>query len=101
MILVISWASIGNGVLHTSFPACLRGYSMSTEKITEVLKRHTDELMSVPGVVGVAEGEFQGSPCIKVFVMDKTQELLRQIPETIEGFLLQIEESGEFRTLGT
>jgi hypothetical protein len=74
---------------------------MSTEKIREVLKRHTDELMSVPGVVEVAEGEFQGSPCIKVFVMDKTQELLRQIPETIEGFLLQIEESDEFRTLST
>ena len=85
----------------SSFPACLRGYSMSTEKIREVLKRHTDELMSVRGVVGVAEGEFQGRPCIKVFVMDKTQELLRQIPETIEGFLLQIEESGEFRALGT
>ncbi len=73
---------------------------MSTVKIREVLKRHTDELMSVPGVVGVAEGEFQGRPCIKVFVMDKTQELLRQIPETIEGFLLQIEESGGFRALG-
>ena len=73
---------------------------MPDVKIKEVLKRHTNELMSVPGVVGVAEGEFQGIPCIKVFVMDKTQELLRQIPETIEGFLLQIEESGEFRALG-
>ena len=45
---------------------------MPDVKIKEVLKRHTDELMSVPGVVGVAEGEFQGRPCIKVFVMDKT-----------------------------
>jgi len=73
---------------------------MSNRKIRGVLKRHTDELMAVPGVVGVAEGEFQGRPCIKVFVMGKTHELLWQIPKTIEGFLLQIEESGEFRALG-
>jgi hypothetical protein len=74
---------------------------MSSVKIREVLKRHTDELMAVPGVVGVAEGKCLGKPCIKVFVMNKTRELLRQIPQTIEGFLLQIEESGEFQALGT
>ena len=74
---------------------------MSNGKIREVLKRHTDELMAVPGVVGIAEGLSQGRPCIKVFVIDKNSELLRQIPESIEGYLLQVEESNEFRTLGT
>ena len=74
---------------------------MSSVKIRGVLKRHTDELMAVPGVVGVAEGECLGKPCIKVFVMNKTRELIRQIPKTIEGFLLQIEESGEFQALDT
>jgi len=33
--------------------------------------------------------------------VDKTHELLRQIPKKLEGFLLQIKESGEFRALGT
>lgn len=74
---------------------------MSSGKIREVLERHTDELMAVPGVVGIAEGLSQGRPCIKVFVVDRNSKLLRRIPETIEGFLLQIEESGEFRALGT
>ena len=74
---------------------------MSNGKIREVLKRHADELMAVPGVLGIAEGESHGSPCIKVFVVDKNSELLRQFPESIEGYLLEVEQSGEFRALGT
>ena len=73
---------------------------MPRRKIKEVLKRHTDELMAVPGVVGIAEGLSQGKPCIKVFVVDRNSELLRRIPETIDGFLIQIEESGEFKSFG-
>jgi len=74
---------------------------MSSVEIREVLRRHTDELMALPGVVGVAEGKYRGKPCLKVFVLNKTGELLRQIPEAIEGFLLKIEETDEFRALGT
>jgi len=74
---------------------------MPRRSIREVLKSHTDELMAVPGVVAVAEGESQGRRCIKVFVMDRNSKLLRQIPDSIEGYRLQVEESGEFRALGT
>ena len=73
---------------------------MSSGKIRDVLKRHTDELMAVPGVVGIAEGLSQGRPCIKVFVVDKNSGVVRQIPESIEGCLIQVEESNEFRALG-
>ena len=69
--------------------------------IKEVLKKHTVELMEVPGVAGVAEGESQGRPCIKVFVVDRNTEFLRRIPSTLEGYPVQVEESGEFRALGT
>jgi len=74
---------------------------MSNVKIKEVLKRHADKLMAVPGVVGVAEGESHGKPCIIVFVVDSNSEALKLLPENIEGYLLNIEESGEFRALGT
>jgi len=74
---------------------------MPRSKIKDVMKRHTDELMAVPGVVGVAEGKSQGRPCIMVFVVDKNSELLRQVPNTLEGYPLLVEESGEFRALGT
>ena len=74
---------------------------MTSGKIREVLERHTDELMAVPGVVGIAEGLSQGRPCIKVFVVERNSELLRRIPNTLEGYLIQVEESNEFRALGT
>jgi len=72
---------------------------MPKKSIREVLKRHADELMAIPGVVGVAEGECQGMPCIKVFVVNRNPELLRRIPDTLEGYLLQVKESGDLRAL--
>lgn len=72
---------------------------MAGKTIDEVLKRHTDRLMSLPGVVGTAIGECDGKPCIKVFVVKKTPELLKKISPTLEGFLVVIEETGEFRAL--
>jgi len=74
---------------------------MPRNKIKDVLKRHADDLMAVPGVVGVAEGKSQGRSCIKVFVVDRNSELLRRIPNTLEGYPLVVEESGELRALGT
>ena len=73
---------------------------MPRRNIKEVLKRYTDELMAVPGVVGVAEGESNGKPCIKVFVVDRNSKLLRGIPSTLDGYRIRVEESGEFRALG-
>ena len=70
---------------------------MAKSTIAEILKRHADELMSVPGVVGVAEGESQGKPCIKVFVLARNSRLLRRLPATLGGYALEVEESGEFR----
>ena len=74
---------------------------MPDVKIKEVLKRHADKLMAVPGVVGVAEGKSHGKPCIRVFVADSNSEALKLLPENLEGYLLNIEESGEFRALDT
>ena len=73
---------------------------MPRRNIKEVLKKHTAELMEIPGVAGVAEGESQGKPCIRVFVLDRNSEFLRRIPSTLEGYPVKIEESGEFRALG-
>ena len=67
--------------------------------IEAVLKEHTDSLMSLPGVVGTALGECSGQPCIKVFVVKKTAELVKQIPSTIEGYEVAVQETGEIRAL--
>lgn len=71
--------------------------SMQQRRIEEVLSDLTDRLLSIPGVVGTAEGLCEGQPCIKVFLARKTSELLRQIPAVVEGYPVAVEETGEFR----
>ena len=70
---------------------------MPEKTIRQVLEQHTDSLMSLPGVVGAGQGECSGRPCIKVFVLEKTSELARQIPSTIEGYRVEVVESGEIK----
>ena len=70
---------------------------MSNKKIKEVLRSYAHKLMAVPGVVGVGEGESEGKPCIMVFVIDGKAKPLKDLPQSLEGYLLKIEESGQFQ----
>ena len=72
---------------------------MPEKTIQQVLTDHTDSLMSLPGVVGTAQGECSGQPCIRVFVVKKTEDLLKQIPSVIEGYQVAVDETGEFNAL--
>jgi hypothetical protein len=71
--------------------------AMPAKTIEEALREHTDALMAVPGVVGVAQGLLRGKPCIRVFVAADTPELRRRIPRTLEGYPVVVEASGEIR----
>jgi hypothetical protein len=75
------------------------GNTVASGTIEEVLKKHTGELMSVPGVVGTAQGICDNKPCIKVYVVKKTPELNKKIPDIIEGYPVVIEETGKIRAL--
>ena len=68
---------------------------MSANSIEEVLAAHTDEWMSVPGVVGTAIGESEGRPCILVLVVERTDEVEESIPDSADGFAVVVVESGE------
>lgn len=72
---------------------------MAGKTIEAVLKEHTERLMSLPGMVGTAIGACDGKPCIKVLVVKETPELVNQIPRTLEGYPVVIEETGEIRPL--
>ena len=80
-----------------SFAENREGMTMSGKTITEVLKEHTKELMSVDGVVGTAQGLCDTTPCIKVYVIKITPELVREIPDILEGYPVMIEETGEIK----
>ena len=73
--------------------------TMPSKTIEEVLKEHTEELMSIPGVVGTAEGLCDGNPCIKVFVIKFTPELEQKILNILEGYAVEVVETGEFKAL--
>ena len=72
---------------------------MREKSIEAVLKEHTDRLMALPGVVGTAQGLCDGKPCIKVLVVAKTADLLAQIPSVLEGYTVEVQETGVIRAL--
>jgi hypothetical protein len=72
------------------------GEERITEKSLEtVLKEHTEELMSLEGVVGTFQSLCGGEPCIKVLVKKRSPELEKKIPRFLEGYPVVVQESGE------
>jgi hypothetical protein len=72
-----------------------RDREANATEITAVLGRHTDDLMALPGVVGVGEALCDGTPCILVLVVERTPELEERMPRQLEGFLVEIKVTGE------
>ena len=75
--------------------------TMQEKTIEQVLREHTDILMALPGVVGTAQGECAGEPCIKVLVVKKSTDLLERIPTSIDGYAVEVVETGEIKALDT
>ena len=82
---------------HLSSPDGRETRLAAARPLEEVLRAHTDRLMTMPGVVGVGEGRCDGQPCIKVFVARKTRDLLKALPATLDGYPVAVEETGELR----
>jgi hypothetical protein len=74
---------------------------VGSKTIEAVLKDVTDRFMSLSGVVGTAIGDCNGERCIKVLVVRKSPELAGKIPPRVDGFRVVVEETGEFRRLGS
>ena len=45
------------------------------------------------------QGRCDGAPCIKIYVAKKTPGLLAQLPATIAGHPVAVEETGPFKAL--
>ena len=65
--------------------------------IDTVLARHTDEWMAVPGVVGTGLGQCGDARCITIFVVERSEEIERRIPASVEGHPVSIVVSGRPR----
>ena len=76
------------------------GRDMSTRDINTVMEAHAGELMAIEGVTAVAVGALDdGTPCIQVYVVKKTDALLRRIPNSLGGYAVAVEESGVIRPM--
>jgi hypothetical protein len=75
------------------------GHVLQEMTVEAVLMRHTAALMSLPGVVGTAQGRCGDRDCIKVFVRRRTHELEQRIPASLEGYPVEIEVTGDLRAL--
>ncbi len=84
-------------LLMNSHASEKEGDEMPSRTIEDVLKEHTTDLMAISGVVGAGQGLCDGSPCIKVFVIEETPELSKKIPLKIEGYPVMVEETGPIR----
>ena len=65
-----------------------------------MLAAHAGELLSIPGVVGVAEGESSGVPCVVVLVAQATKELAGALPAELGGHPVELRETGTIEALG-
>lgn len=59
----------------------------------------TARIIDLAGVTAVGIGECDGRLCLKVFVERLTAQLREAIPESIEGYRVEIEESGPIEAL--
>lgn len=68
--------------------------------LAEVLARHTPGLMQMPGVVGTAESRLDdGRPCVLIMVARLTPELRRALPNTLEGWPVKVDVTGELHAM--
>lgn len=93
---------LAGGIAGDSHPRAAghkEGRTMPTKPIAEALKDHTDTLMAIPGVVGVAQGLLGNIPCIKVYVTEQTPQIQQHIPKALDGHPVVVEHTGEIRAL--
>ena len=63
--------------------------------IADVLRDHTPSLLGIPGVVGTGEGRAGDLPVFVIFVAKRTRQLEQRLPSVLEGYPVEIRESGE------
>jgi len=64
-----------------------------------VIARNATQLMGIPGVVGVYEGESQGKPVLRVMVLSRADSTMEKIPKTLEGYDVEVEVSGPVKPM--
>lgn len=100
LVLALSTSLAAPPLLANAQEARVQQEGAMTEKsIESVLDAHSPALMAHPEVVGTGVGLCDGSPCIKVFVIARSAELRQRIGAEIEGYRVDLVETGPIRAL--
>jgi hypothetical protein len=93
-VLALCGCRGGAGAAHPAEEA------MNRRPIVDVIAAHDDSLLAIEGVVGVYEGLCGGStPCIRVMVVRLTDVLKRRVPQTLEGYPVELEATGRIEEM--
>ncbi len=87
---------IGSMLLVCILSGCGKGESVKNKSIEQALKENTNHWMSIPGVEGVAIGEYKGKSCIRIFTSVDPKNLQGKIPSNVEGYPVIVEKTGPF-----
>jgi hypothetical protein len=63
---------------------------MARTPLAAVLQQHIDRLMTIPGVVGLAQGTWEGQLCLNIFVEDHLPQPLSGIPTRLEDYPIML-----------
>ena len=73
--------------------------SPPSRPLSAVLAEHAPRLMTIPGVVAVAEGETaSGRPCLKIWATG-ADAVRARLPKAIDGYDVVVEESGPIEAM--
>jgi len=97
LLLAVQYGACG----RTSKRQSPQQETMPGPDINDVLRAHDNELLAIPGVVGVYVGLLDDgkTSCLKVMVVKKTLDLEQRLPRSLEGYPVVIEESGIIRPM--
>jgi len=59
---------------------------MTRPTAAEVIARHADRILAMPGVVGMAEGLFHNKPCIQIHMAGYGHSLRKSLPVDLDGY---------------
>jgi hypothetical protein len=97
-LVVLALVSLAAASCVRRLPDSNRGEAASggpVRPIQDVLARHTPSLMAIPGVTGTGEGRANDRPVLVVYTSHIAREARTKIPDTIEGYAVEVREIGD------
>lgn len=103
VLLVLLVAALGSGIAsctnevagnHSEKSGAFAQDTTHDMTIEEALEKHTEDLLGIGGVEGVAQGQCDDQPCITVYVFKKEAKVEQAIPDTLEGYPVSLVETG-------